>query len=79
MSVLARLRRWFRGPAVDRAAQREAQSVKERKDLARLSQSDAPGLYAGTVTPDRGPKSGGASRTRGDGAVDDLPFRPRRP
>jgi hypothetical protein len=62
MSVFARLREWFRGPAVDRATQREAVSVKEKRDLARLSQSDAPGLYAGIVTPDRMPKAGGSPR-----------------
>jgi hypothetical protein len=67
MSVFARLRKWFRGPAVDRATQREALSVKERSDLARLSQSDSPGLYAGIVTPDRTPKAGGSSRTGAHG------------
>ena len=52
MSVFARIRRWFAGPAVDRATQREVDSVKERNDLARLSQ-ETPTNYSGTVTPDR--------------------------
>jgi hypothetical protein len=78
MSSLARLRSWFRGPAVDSATRRDAVSVKERRDLARLSQSDAPGLYAGLVTPDRTPRAGGAAPRSGQGSVDDLPYRPRR-
>ena len=76
MSAFARLREWRRAPAVDRATQREAASVKERRDMARLSQSEAPGLYAGIVTPDCTPAAGGppqAHRT-----VDDLTYRPRR-
>jgi hypothetical protein len=55
MSVFARIRRWFAGPIVDRAAQREVDSAKERKDLAALSQ-DTPTVFSGTVTPDRTPK-----------------------
>ncbi len=78
MSMFARLRQWFRGPPVDRATQREALSVKERSDLARLSQSDSPGLYAGIVTPDRTPRAGDSSRTGAHGSVDDLPQRPPR-
>jgi hypothetical protein len=54
MSFFTRIRRWFAGPAVDRATQREVDSAKERKDLARLSQ-DTPTVYSGTVTPDRTP------------------------
>jgi hypothetical protein len=52
MSVFTRIRRWFAGPAVDRATHREVDSVKEKNDLARLSQ-DVPGFNSGTVTPDR--------------------------
>jgi len=55
MSVLTRIRRWFAGPAVDRTTQREADSVKEKTDLARLSQ-DTPTNFSGTVTPDRTPE-----------------------
>ena len=55
MSVFTRIRRWFAGPAVDRTTQREADSVKEKTDLARLSQ-DTPGIATGTVTPDRTPE-----------------------
>jgi hypothetical protein len=55
MSVFTRIRRWFEGPAVDPATQREADSAKEKGDLARLSQ-DVPAFNAGTVTPDRTPK-----------------------
>jgi hypothetical protein len=55
MSVFARIRRLFQGPAVDRTTQREADSVKDKNDLARLSQ-DVPTVYSGTVTPDRTPK-----------------------
>jgi len=53
----SRFRRWLQRPATDNATQREADSVKEKRDLARLSQSDTPGPWpAGTVTPDRTPK-----------------------
>ena len=55
MSVFTRIRRWFAGPAVDRTTQREADSVKEKTDLARLSQ-DTPTNFSGTVTPDRTPE-----------------------
>src|SRR4051812_23711150 len=55
MSVFSRIRRWFAGPVVDPATQREADSVKERKELAGLSQ-DTPTNFSGTVTPDRTPK-----------------------
>jgi len=55
MSVFTRIRRWFAGSAVDHATEREVASVKERNDLARLSQ-DTPGIATGTVTPDRTPK-----------------------
>ena len=78
MSVFARMRDWFRVPALDRATQREAASVKERRDLARLSQSDAPGFLGGIVTPDRTPKAGGSSGNHARGTLDDLPNRPRR-
>jgi hypothetical protein len=56
MSVFTRIRRWFSGPAVDPATQREAEAAKERGDMPRLSQ-DVPGFNSGTVTPDRTPKS----------------------
>ena len=52
MSVFSRIRRWFGGPAVDRATQREAAAAKEKGDMAKLSQ-DVPGFNSGTVTPDR--------------------------
>ena len=55
MSVFSRIRRWFAGPAVDPATQREADVAKEKTDLARLSQ-DTPTNYSGTVTPDRTPE-----------------------
>jgi hypothetical protein len=58
MSVFSRIRRWFAGPVLDRATQREVDAAKERGDMARLSQ-DMPiqaGGGAGTVTPDRTPK-----------------------
>lgn len=55
MSVLSRIRRWFDGPGVDRATQREADGAKEKGDMAKLSQ-DMPAFNAGTVTPDRTPK-----------------------
>jgi hypothetical protein len=55
MNVFSRIRRWFAGPAIDRATQREVDSAKERKDLAQLSQ-DTPTVFSGTVTPDRTPK-----------------------
>jgi len=55
VSVFTRIRRWFAGPAVDRTTQREADSVKEKTDLARLSQ-DTPTNFSGTVTPDRTPE-----------------------
>jgi len=58
VSVFARFRRWFQGPATDRDTQRKAEAVKEKRDQARLSQSDTPGPWpAGTVTSDQGPKS----------------------
>ena len=56
MSVFTRIRRWFAGPAVDPATQREANAAKEKTDLARLSQ-DTPTNYSGTVTPDRTTKT----------------------
>ena len=52
MNVFSRIRRWFEGPAVDRATQREADRAKETGDMAKLSQ-DVPGFNSGTVTPDR--------------------------
>jgi hypothetical protein len=54
MRVFSRIRRWFAGPAVDRTTQREADSVKEKGDMAKMSQ-DVPAFNAGTVTPDRTP------------------------
>ena len=54
MSVFARFRRWFHGPAVDRATQRDVASVKEKTVQARMSQSDSPTpVPGGILTPDR--------------------------
>jgi hypothetical protein len=54
MSVFARLRQWFRGPAVDRATARDLDAIKEKRVQVRLSQSDSPSPFpGGIVTPDR--------------------------
>ena len=47
--------------------------------MTRLSQSDAPGFYAGIVTPDRTAGSRRPLADGGTGLLDDLPYRRHRP
>jgi hypothetical protein len=49
MSILARLRRWFRGPVVDPAVQHDADGLKETRDMIRIWQGDSPADKVGTL------------------------------
>jgi hypothetical protein len=42
MHVLARIRSWFRGPSVDSATQRDADALREQRDMIRIWHGDSP-------------------------------------
>lgn len=49
MSIFARVRRWFRGPAVDPGTQHDADAIAERRDMIRIWQGDSPSDKVGVL------------------------------
>jgi hypothetical protein len=49
MSIFGRVRRWWQGPAVDRATQHDADTLAEKRDMIRIWQGDSPADKVGTL------------------------------